>query len=446
MSGRFECLRPALLALVCAPLLVAQATLPAATPLRAYDKGFREPVRLATDTQGRLYVADPRLGLITVRDEAGKLLTVKRGLAKPLGVAVDASGRIFVCEAGRGRVSIFTPAWTPAGALGQGDGEFQMPNHLQITADGSVYVVDSGANQVKVYGPSLQPTLQFGAYGTLDGQFDFPTGLAVASTGEILVSDQGNERIQVFDASGAFLRKFGGKLGMIGTNTTFGRVQGLLADGQGRIYLADAFRGVITVVTPTGTKLGTLGSYGSDPGQLAGPASLALDRHNRLFVAAPGNSRVEVFGLDTYTDPHILSARLDVSPTSLTRASATQGTPGWRSPARGGRAGRPDDIFVPQRRQLVSVLIKIPGVAPSAIQESTVTANGLTPTRVPGAFIGDFDGDGNLEFRAWFDQERLLATLPNGEAFLVVSGRLSDGQTFESIADLTVLPPTGGAQ
>jgi len=451
MNGRFTPLRWTLLVLSflaqATPGLMAQATLPMATALRSYDKGFREPVRLATDSAGRLYVADPRLGAITIRDESGKFLAIKRGFDQPLGLAVDASGRIFVCEAGKGRVSIFTPGWVPAGALGQGDGEFQLPNHIQITPDGFVYVVDSLASQVKVFGPDGQLARQFGGPGRLAGQFEFPTGIAVTPAGEIFVSDQRNERIQVFDASGAFLRKFGGPLGMLGSNTTFGRVQGLLADAQGRIYLADSFRGVVTVVNSTGTILGSLGTFGSGPGQLAGPASLVIDRNNRLLVAAPGNTRVEVYGLDAYTDPHILFASLTVTPGELRREDPSdRHALGWRTTPRGPHAGRPDDVFVPQRRHLVSVLIKIPGIDPSTIQADSLTANGLAAAHVPGAFIGDFDGDGRAEYRAWFDPERLVATMPDGDAFLVLSGRLTDGRIFESIADVKVVTLTGGAQ
>ena len=477
MNGRFTPFLTQLLGLAFlfqgASVLKGQVA-PTATPLRSYDKGFHEPVRLATDTAGRLYVADPRLGLITIRDESGHLLGVRRGFDRPLGLAVDASGRIFVCEAGKGRVAIFTPDWVPAGALGQGEGEFQMPNHIQITPDGLVYVVDSAANLVKVYGPDNQVVRQFGGSGRLNGQLNFPTGLAVTSVGEIFVSDQGNERIQVFDATGAFLRKFGGTLGMLGSNTTFGRVQGLLADGQGRIYLADAFRGVVKVVTATGAVLGTIGAFGTDPGQLKGPSSLALDRNNRLFVATPGNTRVEIFGLDAYTDPSpILFANLTVNPYELRRDDTSGRSPrGSHHPSRGNhQVNRQDDDRQDDDRQdddrqdegrrtdqrqdvrsaplhpkLVSVLVKIPGVDPSSIQESSITANGIPAAHVPGAFIGDFDGDGNFEFRVWFNKTRLVATMPDGEAFLVLSGRLTDGRAFESIADIRVISSQGSVQ
>lgn len=442
----------ALAALVASGLepLAAQVAAPSAVPLRAYDQGFREPVRLATDAAGRLYASDARLNLVTVREENGHLLRVKRGLSRPLGLAVDGSGRIFVCEAGRGRVSLFTSAWVEAGALGQGDGEFQMPNHITLGPDGLVYVVDSAAALVKVYGADGLRLRQFGGPGRAAGQFDFPTGLALAPTGELFVSDQGNERIQVFDSSGTFLRMFGGTVGMTGANTTFGRVQGLLADGQGRIYLADAFRGKVTVINAAGSVLGTIGEFGTGPGQLMGPASLALDGHGRLFVAAPGNARVEVYGLDTHTDPNLLSARIVVAPADLDRTATTRGAQ-LELPRRKLAPWELDDPqdegprFRPIRTALVSVLIKIPGIAPSAIRESSLRANGVPASRtMPGAMISDFDGDGSFEFRAWFDQRRLVATMPDGEAFLLLTGLLSDGRPFESIAEVRVLTTAGG--
>ena len=454
MNGWFTSFLPLALALaILGPGtsgLNAQAVMPVATALRSYDKGFREPVRLATDESGHLYVADPRLGAITVRDESGRFIAIKRGFHEPLGVAVDASGRIFVCEAGKGRVSVFTSGWVPAGALGQGDGEFQMPNHLQITPDGLVYVVDSLANQVKIFSSDNQLLRQFGGPGTLAGQFKFPTGLSVAPTGEIFVSDQGNERIQVFDTQGNFLRKFGGPIGMLGSNTTFGRIQGLLVDSQGRLLMADSFRGVVVVANAaTGAILGNIGAFGSDPGKLFGPASLVVDRNNRLFVATPGNTRVEIFGLDAYTDPHILSAILTLRTTTFQREDEDRRRGDEVAPlarSRRSQRGRPNSMFVPELRGLVPVLIQIPGVDPSTIQPHSITANGVPASHVPGAFIGDFNGNGHPAYLAWFSQDRLVATMPDGNAFLVVSGRLADGRFFESLADVNVTNPTGSAQ
>jgi LysM repeat protein len=284
-------------------LLQAQVA-PVATPLRAYREGFEAPARLAVDTRGRLYVSDSRLGQVLVRDEAGRALPGKAGLNRPLGLAVGDGDRIFVAEEGRGCVSIYLSDWTLLGQLGQGDGEFLMPNHLAVAPgpEGLVYVADSRANLVKAYTQQGVRALQFGGTGTATGQFDFLAGLYVSAAGEVYVADQNNARVQVFSNTGTFLRSFGKTSGMF-TSSIFTRIQGLTGDDLGRIYVADTVLGVIKVVNSTGKVLATISSFGDRPGQLQAPASLVVDRNQRLFVTSVGNARVEVFGLDTFLDP-----------------------------------------------------------------------------------------------------------------------------------------------
>lgn len=306
MNGLFRPVRLLTLLLGCLAGLLHAQVAPVAVPLRAYREGFEAPARIAADAAGRLYISDSTSGRILVRDESGQSLPGKAGLDRPLGIAIGEAGRIYVAEEGRGSVSIFLPDWTFLGKLGQGDGEFRMPNHLAIAPgpSGLVYVGDSRANVVKAFTQEGAPVLQFGSQGTANGQFDFLAGVFVSAAGEVYVADQNNARVQVFSPTGTFLRLFGKASGMFGSSL-FTRIQGLTGDSQGRIYVADTVLGVVKVVNSTGKLLATLGAFGEGPGQLQAPASLAIDRNNRLFVVSLGNTRVEVFGLDAYTDPYI---------------------------------------------------------------------------------------------------------------------------------------------
>ena len=159
---------------------VASAALPVSaptvTPLRAYRDGLLAPSRIATDSAGRVYITDYALGQVIVRDELGRLVSVKDGLDHPLGIAVDSTGRIYVGEDGTGSVSMFLPNWSLAGKLGQGAGEFQMPNHITIHSNTSfsgnflgtlsrmVIVSDSRADLIKVYSSSGSLVRQFGVW------------------------------------------------------------------------------------------------------------------------------------------------------------------------------------------------------------------------------------------------------------------------------------------
>ena len=75
----------------------------------------------------------------------------------------------------------------------------------------------------------------------------------------------------------------------------------MLVDNAGRIYVVDSFQGAVTIYDEaTGTKDGTVGTFGALTGQLNLPASVVVDACNRLYVTSAGNGRVELYGLDNY--------------------------------------------------------------------------------------------------------------------------------------------------
>lgn len=436
---------PGLLLAACLGALAgALPPAPVSTPLRAYRHGSGAPVRVAADPAGRLYTTDAATGSVLVRDEFGRLLDIHRGWTAPLGIAAGPDGRIYVGDGSTGSVSVFLDNWAFLGKLGRGDGEFQMPNHIAVATDGSgvVYVVDSSAALVKAYEPVGPFLRQWGGHGSASGLFDFPTGIYAASSGEIFVADENNDRIQVFTPSGQYLRSLGRK-GMMGFGTTFGRIQGLTGDSQGRLYVADTLEGVIRVMDGSGNDIVKLGAFGDGPGQMNGPTSLAIDRNNRLFVASPGGGRIEVYGLDQYSDPKILAALVEARPPVLRRLSPEEGEGLERT-----RADRNDDpperrgprIHLQHRLRPVGILIKVPGVSPDLILPQTIRVQGLPAQERPQAQVADFDGDGQAELRVWIDRRRLLLALPDGRSDLIVRGQASGGVLFEGTTPVTVTP------
>ena len=399
---------------------------PTVTPLRAYHDGFLAPSRITTDSAGRVYITDYALGKVFVRDEFGRLVAVKSGLQHPLGIAVDDAGRIYVGEEGTGSVSVFLPNWSLVGQLGQGAGEFQMPNHILIPSNpalaGMVVVSDSRADLIKVYSSGGAAIRQFGGSGNAAGQFNFPTGTFVSPDGELFVADQNNNRIQVFSTEGLFLRAFG-RSTFMGLGT-YARTQGLTGDSQGRIFVADAFQGTVKVIDAQGNAISTVAGFGEGPGQLKAPTSLVIDRNNRLFVVSSGNSRVEVLGLDTFNDPKIIPAIITLLPSIFDRK--------FRGPTPGGSKGI--------NPHLVVGWVKVAGEAPEMIVQGSVTANGVAAQPFKGTAIGDFDKDGIPELRMLIDRASLVATLPDEKGVVVVKGILADGRNFEGSAPVYVTP------
>lgn len=289
---------------ICCLVVVAAASSRAAAPslmvLGSYSADLKAPTRVAADAAGNAYVCDSAAGAVVVCDAFGRVRETRAGFDRPLGIAVDASGRIYVAEEGRGRVRVFDAQWTELFALGAGDGEFLMPNHIAADPASSghvVYVTDSKANEVKAYNEGAL-LYRFGSAGTNVCQFDFVAGVSVSTGGEVFVVDQGNDRVQVFDLTGGCRRVFN----FMNMTNAWGRKQGIVADGGGRFHvantlLAESFRGAVcTHDAATGVLLTSVVCAAAADA----PSGLALDSWGRLYAASPNTGRVLLFGVDSF--------------------------------------------------------------------------------------------------------------------------------------------------
>jgi DNA-binding beta-propeller fold protein YncE len=361
---------------------------------------------------------------VWVQDPYGRLVSTVEGLNIPLGIAIDKDHRIYVGEQGKGRVTVFDQNWNTLYALGIGDGEFLLPNDIAIDSDtGEIYVSDSESHTVKVYSPKTGAFVRsFGGKGSGPGQFDFPTGVYVTPLGvgpgiEVYVADQNNDRIQVFDQNGNFLRCIG-KSGSFSFSNKFGRIQGLTGDSQGRLYVADAFQGYVQVLDSFGLQVATIGSFGAGAGQLRTPMDVAIDPYNRLVVTAANSARIELYGIDVFTDPHIIAAVVDV---------------------------KPDTVNLSRGKGLISTFIELPGYPLQQIDVTTITANGV-PGDPASASIADYDGDGVSDLKIDFDQDLVFAGMADGDAPVLVSGDLITMEIFEGVDTVQLNTGKGGGK
>jgi DNA-binding beta-propeller fold protein YncE len=231
-------------------------------------------------------------------------------------------------------VEIYSPELRLEGKLGSGDGEFGQPSGIAVDAAGLVYVADSKANLVKVYRPDGTRQSVIGGAAESGATLQFPVAIAVnAASGEIVVTDLGDSlssrgtyggaRVQAFTPAGAFLRSFG----------HFGRGDGLLVkplgvttDGDGKIYVTDAFQNVVEVFDRGGSYLGTV----QDPERpLRTPLGIAFSRSNNcLYVCSLTAGKVEVFDVS----PPALALALTVSPAGDGQGTVTSNPAGITCP------------------------------------------------------------------------------------------------------------------
>lgn len=265
--------------------------------------GFQSPVRVALTPGGELLVSDSRLHIVVTVDpatlEPGRAMDV-RGM--PLAVGMR-SGRIFVGNATTQRVEVYNTRgqfWYAFGA------PVASPTDLAIdTARNLVFVVDALGRDVKVFdfkgallriisGPGADPA----------AQLHVPTGIAVdPARQEILVSDYpdpavgGNAAVRIFTYEGALVQVLSpGQCGFMGCAGGFSRPQGIALDGQGRIYVADAFLAQILVFDrATLTQVKALGGRDTGPPQLRIPLDLVIGSDGDVFVTSNRTGTVEAF-------------------------------------------------------------------------------------------------------------------------------------------------------
>ena len=219
---------------------------------------FKDPLNVAVDTDGNVYVVD--YGNFRVQkfdtdggfmfawgynvDTSGKAPDVcesaascqaatesgQEGLFMGLdGITADANGDVYVTE-WNGRVQKFDTngnfklAWGSKGGLG---GQFVYPVGVAVDTSGNIYVIgrsyriknqrvqkfDSDSNFKLAWGGNVDTSgatpdvcedaalCQSGAKGALGGQFDDPTGIAVDKNGNVYVADRSNHRIQKFSTN-----------------------------------------------------------------------------------------------------------------------------------------------------------------------------------------------------------------------------------------------------
>jgi DNA-binding beta-propeller fold protein YncE len=170
-----------------------------------------QPMGLAFDTAGNLYVADlagPNRR-VEKYDRSGNLVQTfgeADHLNFPNGVAVDAKGNVIIADSNNGRLMAYRPDGTLLAQVGRGVGvgELGMPRGVAIDGRERIYIGDTTAQAIEVMqlddgsAPSIQHLGLLGGPGIEDGRFTYPNGVAVDGRGRIYVSDTGNDRVQLW--------------------------------------------------------------------------------------------------------------------------------------------------------------------------------------------------------------------------------------------------------
>jgi DNA-binding beta-propeller fold protein YncE len=182
---------------------------------------FDEPVSLALDGEGNLYVTDAGNNAIRKVTPNGEVTTLVSavagsGLRRPAGIAIDPEGHLWVVETDGHRVLVFGANGTFLKAVGSGEigyvdgpgteARFAYPAGIAISADGLVFVSEPRSHVIRKIAPdgSVRTVAGLTSGGRLDGSggealFEAPLGLAARTDGMVMVADSLNHQIRRID-------------------------------------------------------------------------------------------------------------------------------------------------------------------------------------------------------------------------------------------------------
>ena len=256
------------------------------------DTNFNNPLQVALDSSGNLYVADIGNSRLKKHNSSGAYVTSITGLAGIRGVCVDASDNIYVSYLPS---SVGSLRKYNSSLVQQWDVSASPNTLMYLATDGThVWAADQTSHAIQKRLCSTGALVStFGSAGSGDGQFNYPTGIALDGT-YLYVADESNTRVQKFTTAGAFATKWGTSGAGDGQ---FMRPWGIAVNPvTGNILVTDTLRDDIQEFTNAGVFVRTFGSYGSGLGQVDNPTGIVVTADGAsVYVADQGNDRIQRF-------------------------------------------------------------------------------------------------------------------------------------------------------
>jgi serine/threonine protein kinase, bacterial len=241
--------------------------------------GLKNPVSVAVDSSGALYVADYRNNRVLKLPAGSTSQQVLpfTGLSLPSGVAVDSAGGLYVTDYDNNRV-----VKLPAGSSRQAVLPFDLnhPEGVAVDSAGTLYVADTRNNRVLklAAGSTTRTVLPFTGH---------PKGVAVDSAGTLYVTDSDTYRNPDSDNNRVLKLAAGSTTPTVLRFTGLKFPHGVAVDAAGTLYVTDDDNNRVLKLAAGSTTPTVLPFTG-----LNSPTDVAVDSAGTLYVADTRNNRV----------------------------------------------------------------------------------------------------------------------------------------------------------
>jgi sugar lactone lactonase YvrE len=302
---------------------------------------FNSPNSVAVDSAGNLFVADSLNNTIRKISAAGVVSTLAGTVGQigwtdgpgstaqfsdPMGVATDGAGNVYVADSSNSAIRLILPtgvvstyAGSPSnGGSGDGTGsaaQFVFPLAIASDGNGNLFVVDSITQTLRKIAPGAVVTTLAGSprlVGSADGvgsaaRFNNPSGVTVDGNGNIYVADFSNYTVRKVTPAGVVTTLAGvalqrGTTDGAGNLARFGYVAAIITDAAGNLFVGDVGYNTIRKVD-TGANVTTFAGTAVSPGSADGtraaaqfnnPQGVTVDPTGTLYLADNGNYTIRV--------------------------------------------------------------------------------------------------------------------------------------------------------